>query len=156
MDRSKTASAIEVSAGLVFRDGRLLITLRHDDAHLGGFWEFPGGKREPGESFEECLVRELREELGIVAEVGPLLESLVHEYEDRTVCLRFYLCRWRQNEPQALGCADFTWIGPDDLEKYEFPAADAKLIETLKQKRELWTEPGLNQASRQPNQSSLP
>ena len=55
---------IEVSAGLVFRNGQLLITQRHADAHLGGLWEFPGGKREPGETFEECLIRELREELG--------------------------------------------------------------------------------------------
>src|SRR5580765_7280877 len=70
------APVIDVSAGLVFRAGKLLITKRHDDAHLGGLWEFPGGKREPDESFEACLVRELREELGIEVAVGELVESL--------------------------------------------------------------------------------
>ena len=63
---------IEVSAGLIFRAGKLLITQRHADAHLGGLWEFPGGKRESGETFETCLARELREELGIEVEVGAL------------------------------------------------------------------------------------
>ena len=61
---------IDVAAALVFRDGKLLITQRHADAHLGGLWEFPGGKREPNETFEACLARELREELGIEVDSG--------------------------------------------------------------------------------------
>jgi mutator protein MutT len=72
--------AIDVAAGLVFREGKLLITQRHPEAHLGGLWEFPGGKREPGETFERCLARELREELGIEIQVGELVESLTHAY----------------------------------------------------------------------------
>src|SRR2546425_7387498 len=87
--------SVEVAAGLVFRDGKLLITQRHTDAHLGGLWEFPGGKREAGESFEECLVRELREELGIEVEVGNLIENINHEYPDKAVHLRFFRCQWR-------------------------------------------------------------
>jgi mutator protein MutT len=63
-------NTVEVSAGLVFRNGKLLITQRYPNAHLGGLWEFPGGKRECDESFEACLARELREELGIEAAVG--------------------------------------------------------------------------------------
>src|SRR5579864_8978438 len=89
---------IEVSAGLVFRDGKLLITRRHADTHLGGLWEFPGGKREPDETFEQCLVRELREELGIEVDVGNLVESLNHAYPKKTVVLKFYRCRWKENE----------------------------------------------------------
>src|SRR5512134_3411193 len=65
-----SSPSVEVSAGLIFRAGKLLITQRHADSHLGGLWEFPGGKREPGETFEECLTRELQEELGIQVEVG--------------------------------------------------------------------------------------
>ena len=61
---------LDVAAALVFRDGKLLITQRYADAHLGGLWEFPGGKREPNESFEVCLARELREELDIEVVVG--------------------------------------------------------------------------------------
>src|SRR5579871_5840657 len=79
---------IEVSAGLVFRDGKLLITRRHAGAHLGGLWEFPGGKREANETFEGCLARELREELGIEVIVGEVLESLTHAYPEKTVTLK--------------------------------------------------------------------
>src|SRR5260221_10654461 len=94
---------LEVAAGLVFRDGKLLITLRHPDAHLGGLWEFPGGKLEPNETFEECLARELREELGIEVAVGELVESLTQDYPGITVHLRFFRCRWLEKEPQPLG-----------------------------------------------------
>ena len=122
---------IEVSAGLVFRDGKLLITQRHADAHLGGLWEFPGGKREADESFEDCLVRELREELGIEVEVGELVESITHDYPEKTVALNFFRCRWKQNEPRALDCVDWKWVTARELRDYEFPAADARLLEKL-------------------------
>src|SRR5712692_8874159 len=80
-------SITEVAAGLVFRDGRLLITQRQAGAHLGGLWEFPGGKREGPESFQACLRRELREELGIEVEVGELVETITHQYPEKTVGL---------------------------------------------------------------------
>lgn len=138
--RSKTEDQkpIEVSAGLVFRDGKLLITRRHADAHLGGLWEFPGGKREADETFEQCLIRELREELGIEVEVGELVESLTHAYPDKTVALKFYRCRWKQNEPRAIDCLDFKWITPGELGDYEFPAADARLLQKLQRSPGLW------------------
>src|ERR1041385_8157998 len=129
---------IEVSAGLIFRDGRLLITQRHADAHLGGLWEFPGGKREPNETFKECLIRELREELGIEVEFGELVESLTHAYPEKIVELRFFRCRWKQNEPRTLGCLDLKWISAAELLDYEFPAADARLLQQLQSTPELW------------------
>src|SRR5262252_5616040 len=124
--------SIEVSAGLVFRGGKLLITQRHADAHLGGLWEFPGGKREASETFEACLVRELREELGIDVEVGELIESLTHNYPEKSVHLRFFKCVWLRHEPQPLGCAAFKWISQAQLSEFEFPAADARLLEKLR------------------------
>lgn len=129
---------IQVSAGLVFRGGKLLITRRHTGAHLGGLWEFPGGKREVNETFEQCLVRELREELGIEVDVGELVESLVHDYPEKTVELKFFRCRWKQNEPRAIDCLDFKWISPRELPDYEFPAADARLLQMLQSSPELW------------------
>ena len=134
-----TPAAIQVAAGLVFRNGKLLITLRHDDAHLGGLWEFPGGKREPGETFQDCLVRELREELGIEVAVGELVESLTHDYSGKTVHLRFFRCAWLRHEPQTLGCADFRWVTAAELADYEFPAADAKLLARLRDDPRLWS-----------------
>jgi mutator protein MutT len=129
---------IDVAAGLVFRDGKLLITERHADAHLGGMWEFPGGKRDPHESFEGCLARELREELGIEVVVGEMVESLTHQYEDRTVHLKFFRCQWLKHEPQALGCPAFKWISRAELSEHEFPGADARLIQMLQNTPKLW------------------
>jgi mutator protein MutT len=136
--RNTFVKSIEVSAGLVFRNGKLLITQRHTDAHLGGLWEFPGGKREGNETFEECLARELREELGIEVEVGEVLESLTHTYPEKTVALKFFRCCWKQNEPRAIDCLDLKWVTADELRNYEFPAADARLLEMLQGTPELW------------------
>ena len=130
--------AIDVAAALVFRDGKLLVTQRYAQAHLGGLWEFPGGKREPKESFEDCLVRELREELGIEVVVGELVESLTHQYPEKTVHLRFFRCQWKEHEPQPLGCPAFKWITASELGQYPFPAADARLLERLRRQPELW------------------
>jgi mutator protein MutT len=132
--------AIEVSAGVVFRQGKLLITQRYADAHLGGLWEFPGGKRESDETFEQCLARELREELGIEVSIGKLVESLTHEYPGKIVHLKFFRCDWRQHEPKTLGCAAFEWISAEELSAYSFPEADAQLLKTLKQDLSLWRE----------------
>ena len=129
---------IEVAAGLVFRSGKLLITQRYPDAHLGGLWEFPGGKRECDESFEACLVRELREELGIDVTVGELIDSVAHDYGDKQVILKFFRCEWLCNEPQALECPAFAWVSRDDLGRYEFPAADARLLQKLVASPQWW------------------
>ena len=133
-----TNITVEVAAGLVFRDGKLLITQRRPQDHLGGLWEFPGGKREPGETFEKCLVRELREELGIDVEVGELVESITHGYPDKTVHLRFFRCALLNHEPQAVGCQAVAWIGLEELAQYDFPAADARLLKQLRNRSELW------------------
>lgn len=129
---------IEVAAGLVFREGRLLITQRPAGGHLAGLWEFPGGKRDAHESFEECLRRELKEELGIEVEVLELVESLTHDYPEKSVHLRFYRCAWKQHEPRAIECAAFRWVRAEELGQYQFPAADARLLETLRRPGARW------------------
>ena len=131
---------IDVAAALVFRNGKLLIAQRHPEAHLGGLWEFPGGKREPNETFEACLIRELREELGIEVSVGHLVESLTHAYPDKTVHLRFYRCRWRRHEPRPLGCSAFKWVSAAELQAHAFPAADARLLAKLQEKQRVWKQ----------------
>jgi mutator protein MutT len=136
--KPKTQNTVEVAAGLIFRNGKLLIAQRHTSAHLGGLWEFPGGKREPDETFEECLARELREELGIEVEVGKLFESVTHAYPEKTVELKFFRCRWLQNEPRTLDCLDLQWVTAAELGDYEFPDADARLLEMLQSFPEIW------------------
>lgn len=129
---------IDVAAGLVFRGGKLLITQRPAGAHLAGCWEFPGGKREAGESFEECLRRELQEELGVEIQVISLLQEITHIYPEKTVRLRFFACRLLAGEPAALGCAGLAWVTATQLGDYHFPPADAALLARLRSTPEWW------------------
>jgi mutator protein MutT len=134
-----TKNCIEVSAALIFRDSKLLITQRHADAHLGGLWEFPGGKREPNETFEQCLVREICEELGVEISVGERFEEISHTYPEKSVRLKFFVCQLLSGEPQPLDCAALKWISKSELADYDFPAADARLLEKLKSSQPIWT-----------------
>ena len=134
----KRVETVEVAAGLIFRDGKLLITQRYPDAHLGGLWEFPGGKREPHESFRDCLKRELTEELAIEVHIGELVEKISHAYPEKRVILEFYRCQWLRNEPQALGCPDFCWVSREMLPSYLFPEADAEIVGRLMRDESLW------------------
>jgi 8-oxo-dGTP diphosphatase len=135
-----SAAPIEVAAGLIFQRGRLLITQRYAGAHLGGLWEFPGGKRELDETYERCLERELKEELEIEVRVGRLIDAVTHSYPGKTVHLKFFLCELLRGEPRATGCAAFKWVGREELAAHEFPAADARLLERVRA-ADWWTHP---------------
>ena len=130
---TESQSSINVVAGIIRNEGRVLICRRPEGAHLPGKWEFPGGKVEEGESPEGALVREIREELDIGIEVGRMEWSVSHSYPDRNVNLRFYECSWSEGEPKNRGVAAHEWALPGDLEKFEFLPADAPLIEMLKE-----------------------
>ncbi len=136
--QGRLPAPIEVAAGLVFHRGRLLITERPEGSHLAGKWEFPGGKREAGESWESCLIRELQEELGIGIRVGALYDEVVYRYPGKTVQLRFFLARWDAGEPRAIECAAWRWVTADDLVVDEFPPADQRLIERLRREVAVW------------------
>lgn len=138
-----TSKPIEVSAGLVFRAGQLLITQRPEGSHLAGLWEFPGGKKESGESFEECLQRELQEELGVDVTVHEEVDRITHDYPEKSVHLRFFRCSLVdvKNEPQAIGCQAVVWTTRETLLNYKFPAADAQLLAILHAKTPLWNQP---------------
>jgi mutator protein MutT len=129
---------IEVSAALIFRDGKLLITQRHVRSHLGGLWEFPGGKREAGETFAQCLVREIREELGVEISVGELFEEISHDYPEKSVHLKFFVCKLLSGKPQPLDCAAIRWVNKTELDDHKFPAADTQLLEKLKSPCRAW------------------
>jgi mutator protein MutT len=130
---------IDVAAGLVFHQGQLLITQRRPNDHLGGLWEFPGGKVEAGESFESCLIRELREELGIEVAVRELMEEVTHEYPEKTVHLQFFRCELLKGVPAPIHCAALAWVKRAELRDFNFPAADAKLLDALVKSPSGWT-----------------
>jgi mutator protein MutT len=123
---------VEVAAGLVHREGRYLIARRKPGVHLGGFWEFPGGKRESGETLEECLRRELFEELGIGIDMPIPFQIVRHEYAEKTVELHFFNCRIETGQATAIDCAEIRWVWPHELGDFEFPPADHPIIEALR------------------------
>ena len=125
------AVVTEVVAAIIRRGSGILITQRLDDVHLARLWEFPGGKVEPGESFEAALQREIREELGIEIVVGDEFHTVEHEYPAKCVRLHFFNSVIKDGEPAAIGVADLRWVQPAELGQFEFPPADTELIGRL-------------------------
>jgi 8-oxo-dGTP diphosphatase len=123
---------VEVVAGLI-RDGRgrYLITCRRQGTHLEGLWEFPGGKREPDETLEQSLRRELFEELGARFVVGELVETVRWAYPEKTVVLSFFRCRLEKGAIEPREGQLMQWVPPADLHRYDFPPADAALLAHL-------------------------
>jgi len=111
--------------------GQGLIDQRLNEGLLGGLWEFPGGKQEPGEPIESTIVRELQEELAIEAEVGEELITLQHAYSHKRLRFVVHLCRWISGDPQPLASQQVRWVEPSELADYPFPAANARIIAAL-------------------------
>ncbi|MBW1902052.1 MAG: (deoxy)nucleoside triphosphate pyrophosphohydrolase [Deltaproteobacteria bacterium] len=131
MTKEKQKPHIHVSAGLIQKDGRFLITKRPKGGHLEGYWEFPGGKQEKGESLKGCLEREIKEELGLKIRAHYVPLTVVHEYETKVVSLHVLDCTILGGEPRAIECQEFRWVAPADFHNYEFPPPDMKVIEFL-------------------------
>jgi mutator protein MutT len=136
LNKRRNRPHYHVTAGLLWRDGRILITRRPEGGHLGGFWEFPGGKLEGHETLRECLEREIREELGIEVRANKRLLDIDHEYEKKSICLHLFECAHMSGEPQPLECAEMRWVRPQDLENYRLPPPDVKMIPFI----EKWSE----------------
>jgi mutator protein MutT len=123
---------VEVVAGLIRDDqGRYLITRRRRGTHLEGLWEFPGGKRESGESLEASLRRELEEELGAAFVVGDRVETVRWDYPGKTVVLSFFHCRWEAGTIEPREGQEMCWVAPSDFSRYQFPPPDAALLTRL-------------------------
>ena len=130
LGRGADVNQIVVTAAVVERDGAYLVTRRLRGTHLEGFWEFPGGKCESGETVEDCLIREIREELGCAMTVGARLLSVAHDYTDRRVQLHFFQCDLL-GDPQALLGQEIKWVPRAQLRSLNFPPADDELIRLL-------------------------
>jgi 8-oxo-dGTP diphosphatase len=131
-ERIVTHPPIDVVAGVIRRDGLLLITQRMPDDTLAGYWEFPGGKVDPGEDLKTALYRELLEEVGIETEIGEEIHRIVHPYPDRDVRLYFFDVRIVSGEPQKIEVADLRWVDVGQLMDYQFPEADRPLLDQLR------------------------
>lgn len=114
--------------------GEVLIDQRLNEGLLGGLWEFPGGKQEPGEAIEATIARELREELAIEVEVVGELITLEHAYSHKKLRFVVHLCRWLSGEPRPLASQQVRWVRPEQLADFPFPAANARIIAALHQR----------------------
>ena len=132
MKRRIEKSHFQVTAGLIWCNGRVLISKRPKGSHLEGFWEFPGGKQEQGESLRECLKREIEEELGMRVRVEKRIGSVEHEYDDRIVSLHLFLCTHPEGDPKPREGQNLRWVQPEELDRYCFPPADLKFMDLLR------------------------
>jgi len=118
----------EVALALVFHDGRWLVARRKSDAHLGGLWEFPGGKLAANETPAQAAIRELFEECAVEATLLHVLDPVTYEYADRAVRLTPVICAWTSGEPQPL-CADVCrWVSTEELVRLDMPRVNVTII----------------------------
>lgn len=120
-----------VVAGVAIRDDRVMLCQRRPEVHNGLKWEFPGGKLEPGESPEQALARELREELSIDVRVGRIADAVYHRYPDRDVLVLFYRCEIVAGEPRTVDCNAIAWATLEEMPGYDFAGADRVFVERL-------------------------
>lgn len=121
-------TVIRVAAGIIHRYGKILIQQRNSGEHLGGLWEFPGGKLENGEDARACLKREIKEELGIEVSVRPHFCKVDYEYADRRVKLTFHRCQILLGKPKTREGQKFVWVVPAEIKKYRFAPANRSVL----------------------------
>ena len=123
-----------IGVAVIWNDrGEILIDKRPQEGLLGGLWEFPGGKIEAGETVEQCIQREIKEELGIEIAVGDRLITINHAYSHFRVTLHVYHCRHLQGIPQPIECDEIRWVTLDEIDRFPFPKANIQIIESLRQ-----------------------
>lgn len=122
---------VEVVAALIWKNGKFMICQRPAHKARGLLWEFVGGKVEPGETKEQALVRECREELAVTVAVQDEFMSLVHEYPDITIHLTVFNAYIAEGVPQLLEHNDVCWIPPKEIKNYDFCPADNKILEKI-------------------------
>jgi mutator protein MutT len=113
---------------------KILIDRRKATGEMGGLWEFPGGKIEAGETIEACIKREVREELGIEILVGDRLTTITHNYKTFKVTLYVHDCQYLKGVPQPIECEEIQWVTPAELNQYQFPSANAQIVNLLQQR----------------------
>ena len=125
------STKIEVSAGVILYRNKIFIQKRKVGGLMGGLWEFPGGKFEPGESPEQCLRREIKEELGVTLHIDEKIMVVKHSYTRFRVTLHVFYCRVHSGRLLPIQCEEWKWVKMEELETYPFPAANVKIIKRL-------------------------
>ncbi|HHW00123.1 MAG TPA: 8-oxo-dGTP diphosphatase MutT [Clostridiaceae bacterium] len=121
-----------VTAAIIINSGKVLIAQRAENQNQAGKWEFPGGKVEPGETPEECLKREIKEELGINIEVKDFFGESIYHYDTGAIKLIAYKAQWTDGEYKLTAHSQIKWVKPQELDNYDFAPADICFVERLK------------------------
>ncbi|MCH7501684.1 MAG: 8-oxo-dGTP diphosphatase MutT, partial [Nitrospinae bacterium] len=116
---------------VITRNGKVFIQQRPHGGLMGGLWEFPGGKRQSKETEEECLKREIQEELGIAIAISKKMMTIKHSYTQFRVTLNVFWCPWQSGRIRATQCEQWKWVKYENLDHYTFPAANAKIVKIL-------------------------
>ena len=122
---------VEVVAGIIYKDDKFLIAQRNLKKAHGGLWEFPGGKVEPEESYQDALKREIKEEFNADIEVGDFVGENVHHYPERDIKLIFYKAKLISDKMELLEHEDIRWITKEDKDSFEFAGADKKVFDLI-------------------------
>lgn len=123
---------VVVIAGIVRKINKILLAQRlPDDKNHPLLWEFPGGKLELGEEPEECLVREIKEELGIEISVDDIFKVVTFQLPEKNIVLLVYNCTWLKGEPQKIQCANYAWVTPQELLNYDLVPADTRVMQSI-------------------------
>jgi A/G-specific adenine glycosylase len=120
-----------VTAAIIQRDGKVLLARRPSKGLLGGMWEFPGGKIEENETLEDCLKREIREELDAAIQVGEPFGVYQHAYTHFSITLHAFICKLIQDEPKPLEAAELAWVSPGSLPQYPMGKVDRQIARKL-------------------------
>jgi len=123
-----TASTLEVVAGIIWKDDQILISKRQKDDSLGGYWEFPGGKREPDETLEAALIREIKEELDIEISVEKLFVKYETNFNHTPFTLFLFHCFYLVGTPKTIECDEWRWVKQAELPHFKFTPVDDKII----------------------------
>lgn len=127
-----------IGVAVIWNDQKeILIDRRLPGGKMGGLWEFPGGKVEPGETIPDCIQREIKEELGIKVEVGEHLITIDHTYTDFRVTLAVHYCRHVEGVPQPIECEQVCWVKPAELNDFTFPDANQQIIQAILEREEI-------------------
>ena len=120
-----------IAVGIIWNKGKILISKRRENGLLGGLWEFPGGKIEKGENARNCIIREIKEELGVEIKPTSFLKQINHAYTHFSITMDAYSCEYLHGTPKALGCDNWKWINPEEIKLLPFPKANHKLFDKI-------------------------
>lgn len=123
---------IVVTAAIIKQDNLYLIAQRKKGSHQELKWEFPGGKVEQGEAPEDCLRREINEELGLSIEIVDIYQVVSYNYGERHIILLCYMCQNAGGEPRCIDCCDYRWVTLDEMCRYDFAPADIPVVDKLR------------------------